>query len=66
MASTLRPRYLAIQDRILEGSHVNGDETSWPVMGLSYWVWCIVGTDAVWFSIQGEGLRRGQEHAARI
>ena len=51
-AFTLKPHHTAIQDRILEGDFVNGDETTWRVMGLPYWVWCVVGADAVWFNIQ--------------
>ena len=59
----LTPEYEAIHAHILEGKGVNGDETTWRVMGLLYWVWCIVGDDAVWFNIQ---KGRGKEEAMKM
>ena len=53
----MTPQYEAIHACILEGDFVNGDETGWRVMGLLYWVWCVAGTDVVWFNIQeGRGI----------
>ena len=50
-------QYEAIHHHILKEETVNGDETSWRVMGLLYWVWCVLGDDAVWFNIQeGRGI----------
>ena len=60
MSSSLERQYEAIQDHILNSGFVGGDETSWKVMGLPYWVWVIVCKDAVWFNIQ-EG--RGSDEA---
>ena len=59
----MTPQYEAIHNHILEGDTVNGDETSWRVMGLMYWVWCIVGADAVWFDIQ---KGRGTDEAKKM
>ena len=61
VSRTLKPQYHAIQDVILKGSNVNGDETSWSVCGIPYWVWVIVGADAVWFNIQeGRGMKEAK------
>ena len=62
-SDALTPQYEAIHIHILEGDDVNGDETSWRVMGLLYWVWCILGNDAVWFNIQ---KGRGEEEAKKM
>ena len=62
-SDALTPHYEAIHAHILEGKRVNGDETGWRVAGLLYWVWCIVGDDAVWFNIQ---KGRGSEEAKKM
>ena len=63
VSDSMTAQYEAIHNRILEEESVNGDETSWYVRGLLYWMWCVVGTDAVWFSVQ-EG--RGTDEAKKM
>ena len=48
----------AIHRHILKGASVNGDETTWRVTGLLYWVWCVVGDD----TRSGSTYRRGAAH----
>ena len=62
-SDALTPHYEAIHAHILKGKGVNGDETGWRVAGLLYWVWCVVGDDAVWFNIQ---KGRGSEEAKKM
>ena len=55
-------QYEAIHRHILKEESVNGDETTWRVTGLLYWVWCVLGDDAVWFNIQeGRGIPEARE-----
>ena len=61
-SDALTPEYEAIHVHILKGDKVNGDETAWRVMGLLYWVWCVVGDDAAWFNIQkGRGIEEAKK-----
>ena len=55
-------QYEAVHRHILKEASVNGDETAWRVTGLLYWVWCVLGDDAVWFNIQeGRGTPEARE-----
>ena len=63
VSHNLQNEYKLIQKEILKGKAVNGDETTWRVMGILWWVWVIVGKDAVWFNIQ-EG--RGKDEAKKM
>ena len=57
VSNNLQNEYELIQKEILKGKSVHGDETTWRVMGMLWWVWCVVGKDAVWFNIQeGRGI----------
>ena len=66
-SDALTPHYEAIHAHILKGKGVNGDETGWRVAGLLYWVWCMVGDDAVWFNIQkGRGMEEAKNVVFRL
>jgi transposase len=52
LAEILQPWYEQIQKSIKNARVVHGDETSWRVNGVTYWIWCIASPTTTFYMIE--------------